>query len=181
MIAEKAVYYGMMLDCFGDLVLANRIGSDNDLAREAHDNVVTLLAELCADLQDYLAFESRALCETGPELREDLAWQLRRRQHGLDSYWFEVQPFSLGGWHRVARDGWFVNPVTGCREQLGDDMLFLPVPAERLCGLTALLPAIAKECDLSFACEIAFYRMKHAPERLAGKPQPFDPGDEIPW
>lgn len=181
MIVEKAVYYSMMLDCFSDLVRDNRNGCDNDLAREAHDNVVALLTELRADLQDYLAFESRALCETDLELREDLAWQLQRRQRGLESYWYEIQPFSLGGWHRVAGDGWFVNPVTGCREQLGDDMLFLPIREERLCGLPLLLPAIAKECRLGFASEIIFYRVKQAPKRLAGTPQSFDPDAEIPW
>ncbi|WP_336814142.1 hypothetical protein [Bosea sp. MMO-172] len=181
MIAQKAVYYSMMLDCFSDLVRANRIGCDNDLPREVHDNVLALLTELRADLQDYLAFESRALCETDPELREDLAWQLRRRQRGIDSYWYEISPFSLGGWHRVGRDGCFVNPVTGCRGQLGDDMLFLPIPKERLCGLPSLLPAIVKESCLGFASEIVFYRVKQAPARLNGRPQSLDLDAEIPW
>lgn len=181
MIAKRALYFSLMLDCFDGLVRANRVCCDNDLASEAHDNMAMLFEELRQDLREHLAFESRAACETDSAMREDLACRLRQRERALDRYWFECQPYALGGWHRVDADGRFRNPVTGRRQKLDTDILTIPIPPERLCGLPALLPAIAAECPITFSAEIVFYRLRPKPTLLASQPKPFDPDAETPW
>ena len=181
MIADNAIYHIVMLACFSDIVRANRSHCDNDLAREAHDNVALTLDELQRGLREHLDYEFSVGRETDPAMQEDLACRLRQREEELDRYWFEPQPFAVGGWNRIDGDGQFRNPVTGCGERLGEEILVQPIPEEMLCGLHAILPRIAAECRVSFDAEIIFYRTQRRPMALAKKPEPFDPDAPIPW
>lgn len=163
------------------LVQANRFGCDSDLARAAHDNVIAVLDGYRSDLAELIELECEAGRETDPDRKDDLIYHLVQCQRAADRNWYDCQPFELGGWQRAQADGSFLDPVTGVPAAATETPVVIVLPQGRLCGLPAILDAIAEECAISFHYVALYYRPKERSAVPDTEIEPFDPDAEIPW
>lgn len=140
------------------LVLANRLGCDTDLARGIHDTLAAKLAKMI-DAQRMILAADRALAEARGTVDEEDAFY---DQHHYQTAWYET---------------WLIEPVALLDEHLVDDLTHeyfdfrtglwchrdaeapfaVPVPAEKLCGLAAIIAEIENISGARFSVENVYY------------------------
>lgn len=181
MNSSQALILIVRLAGFKLLVRANRFGCDSDLARAAHDNVIAVLDSYRGELAELIQLECEAGRETDPDMKDDLIYHLVQCQNATDRNWYDCQPFEIGGWHRSEADGSFLDPVTGASAIATETPVFIALPQERLCGLPAILEALAEECAINFRYVAVYYRPRERNAVSYKGIEPFDPDAEIPW
>lgn len=152
---------------FKGLVLANRAACDNDFACQVHDNVVAILGDLCLSCAELIDLASATAREPDPAEKRELAGRLHRHERAMATIWSEPKSYVLGGWRHVKGDR-FLNPVTGKIEPIGDAPVFQPIPAGQLCGLPAILDALAVQTMVTFDRVIVFWKTMPAGNRQDG-------------
>lgn len=181
MNSSQALILIARLAGFKLLVRANRFGCDSDLARVAHDNVIAVLDGYRSELAELIQLECEAGRETDPDRKDGLIYHLVQCQRATDRNWYDCQPFEIGGWHRSEADGSFFDPVTGAPAIATEVPVLVALPRNRLCGLPAILEAIAEECAINFRYEAVYHRPKPPSAEPYKRTEPFDLDAEIPW
>lgn len=142
------------------MVRANRFGCDNDLARQAHDRLLSGLDEVIADVRALLDAERAMALNTDPDMEEPLVveyWDCRRH---YDERWGGIEPIPLVEHLKIdhetrryfdARVGrWYHNG------EFGPDMI--PILEAELCGLRAITRQIREETGVRFLAYRIDYR-----------------------
>lgn len=125
------------------LVLANRLGCDTELARTVHDRLAAKLAEMIEAQRNILDADRALAAARGTEGKEDAFYDLHHYQTAWYETWLmeaiallddylvddltnEYFDFHTGRWHH--RDG--------------EVPIAVPVPADKLRGLAAIIAEI---------------------------------------
>lgn len=138
---------------FKIVVMANRLGCDNALARCAHDRLLGNIDQLVALMRDALAAERcMVLDETSARYRtaaEDLYWI----EAEFENRWLTARPHPLLDDFVIDRATSEVyNPRSRCWRVLDDDGPHLrDVADDELCGLRKIIDQIAAETGVSFS------------------------------
>ncbi|MCO5066800.1 MAG: hypothetical protein M9924_20715 [Rhizobiaceae bacterium] len=140
------------------LVLANRLGCDSELARTVHDRLATKLAEMIEAQRRILTADRALVVARGTTDEEDAFYDVHHYQTAWYETWLieavallddylvddltnEYFDFRTGRWHH--RDG--------------EVPIAVPVPAEKLCGLAAIIAEIEDISGARFSVENVYY------------------------
>lgn len=146
------------LSGFRVLVLANRLGCDTDLARNVHDRLAAVLAEMIDGQRKILAAERALAAARGTPDEEDAHYDLHHYRTAyyetflvetiallddylVDDFTHEYFDFRARRWHH--RDG--------------EVPIVVPAEADTLCGLAKIIAAIEDDCGPSFGVDHVYY------------------------
>jgi hypothetical protein len=140
------------------LVLANRFGCDTELARTVHDRLAVKLAEMIAAQRRILAAERARVAARGTDNEQDAFFDL----HHYQTAWYEtwlVEPIAL-------LDDYLVDDLTNeCFDSRtgrwhhrdGEIPIAVPVSADKLCGLAAIIAEIEDISGVRFSVDNVYY------------------------
>ncbi len=140
------------------LVLANRLGSDTELARTVHDRLAEKLAEMIEGQRSILAADRARVVARGTADEEDTFYDL----HHYQTAWYET---------------WLIEAIALLDDDLVDDLtneyfefrtgrwqnrdgevpIAVPVPAEKLCGLAEIIAEIEDISGARFSVDNVYY------------------------
>jgi hypothetical protein len=140
------------------LVLANRLGCDSDLARTVHDRLAAKLAEMIEAQRRILAADRALVVARGTTNHEDAFYDLHHYKAAWCETWLvetialldeylvddlanEYFDFNTGEWHH--RDG--------------EVPIAVPVPADKLSGLAAIIAEVEDISGARFSVENVYY------------------------
>lgn len=139
-------------------VLANRLGCDSDLARTVHDRLAAKLAEMIEAQSKILAADRAGVAARGTADEEDAFFDL----HHYLTAWYEtwlIETVSL-------LDDYLVDDLTNeyfdfrtgrWHHRDGEVPIAVPVPADKLCGLAAIIAEIEDISGVRFSVENVHY------------------------
>lgn len=139
-------------------VLANRLGCDTDLARQVHDTLAVTLAEIIEAQRRILAADRTLAAARGTEDEEDAFYDLHHYRTAFYEAWL-IEPVAL-------LDDYLVDAFTneyfdfrsgGWRHRDTDAPFAVPVPADRLSGLAAIIAEIEDISGARFSVENVYY------------------------
>lgn len=134
------------------VVRANCFGCDNDLARAAHDRLLSSLDEIIVDVRALLEAERDIALNDDPDMHEPLVveyWDCRRH---YDERWNGFDPLPLVEHLRIDHETRrYFDARTGRWHHNGDfgpDMI--PITDAELCGLRAITLQIREQTGTRF-------------------------------
>lgn len=138
---------------FRVLVLANRLGCTNDLARRAHDRLVQELRQLSDDMRWSLKAQHRLLLNTDPAKSDDLAEWLWNCECKFNEFWCDPEgndllenriyvDYGTREWYDPRSQVWvsFYDAHPPVQDVAG----------EELCGLDKIIAQIHEETGVRF-------------------------------
>jgi hypothetical protein len=140
------------------LVLANRLGCDSEFARTVHDRLAAKLAEMVQARRNILTAGRARVAARGTVDEEDAFYDL----HHYQTAWYET---------------WLIEPIALLDDYLVDDLtneyfdfdtgewhlrdgevpIAVPVPANKLCGLAAIIAEVEDISGVRFSVENVYY------------------------
>lgn len=157
-MAHNTLMLVAQLSGFRILVLANRLGCDTEPARSVHDTLAAKLAKMIDAQRKILAAERARVAARGTADEEDAFYDLHHYQTAWYETWLieaiallndylvddltnEYFDFHTGRWHH--RDG--------------EVPIAVPVPADKLCGLAAIIAEIEDISGARFSVDNVYY------------------------
>jgi hypothetical protein len=140
------------------LVLANRFGCDNDLARNVHDTLAATLAKMIDAQRKVLAAEGTLVAARGTEDEEDAFYDLHHYQLAYYETWL-IEPIAL-------LDDYLVDDLTheyfdfrteNWHHRDSEAPISIPIPAEKLCGLGEIIVRVEDISGVRFNVERVCY------------------------
>ena len=140
------------------LVLANRLGCDTELARTVHDRLAAKLAEMIEAQRRILAVDRALVAARGTADHEDAYYDL----HHYQTAWYEawlIETIAL-------LDDYLVDDLTNeyfdfstgrWPHRDGEVPIAVPVPADKLCGLAAIVAEIENISGVRFSVDNVYY------------------------
>lgn len=144
-------------------VLANRLACDTELARKVHDKLAAKLAAKIDDQRNILAAERGLAAAHGTETKEHAFFDLHHYQTAYFETWM-VETITL-------LDDYLVDDLTHANFDLrtgrwhhhdGEVPISIPVPAEKLCGLAAIIARVEDISGARFSVERVCYSEEKA-------------------
>lgn len=138
---------------FRIMVLANRLGCTNDLARNAHDRLARALAKLNEDMRKGLAAERDLLLNTDPNRCDDLGETLWCCERNFDE--LRCDPEGIDLLENSIHVDWgtreWYDPRTKAWVAFFDALPpVLDAAGEELCGLDKIIMQIREETGIRF-------------------------------
>ena len=157
-MAHNTLMLVAQLSGFRILVLANRLGCNTDLARSVHDTLAAKLARMIDAQRNILAANWARVAARGTEDEEDAFYDLHHYQTAYYETWL-VEPIAL-------LDEYLVDDLTNeyfdfhtgrWHHRDGEVPIAVPVPADKLCGLAAIIAEIEDISGVRFSVDDVYY------------------------
>lgn len=146
------------LSGFRVLVLANRLGCDNDIARQVHDKLAGVLAGMIEAQRNILAAERVLAAARGTSGEEDAFYELHHYHTSYYETWLDEAVALLDAYLVDDSTNEFFNFKTGCWNHWDHEVPFIvPVPADMLCGLAKIITQIEDAYGISFTIRHVCY------------------------
>ena len=152
---------------FKVVVLANRLGCDNGLARTAHDRLIAKLEDVIALMRDGLAAERNLLLDERSDRYRNAAEDLYWIAAAFAGRWMPGRPVPLleDLWIDEATREIFDAQAARWRFYDDDGPWLRDVSDAELCGLRSIIGDIAAETGLRFsACRVVYDEPEEALE-----------------
>ncbi|MDI6028971.1 hypothetical protein QBK99_22620 [Corticibacterium sp. UT-5YL-CI-8] len=157
-MAHNTLMLVAQLSGFRILVLANRLGCDTEPARSVHDTLAAKLAKMIDAQRKILSAERARVAARGTEDEEDAFYDLHHYQTAYYATWL-VEPIALLDEYLVddlSRE--YFDFHTGCwHHRDGEIPIAVPVPADKLCGLAAIIAEIEDITGARFSVDNVYY------------------------
>jgi hypothetical protein len=140
------------------LVLANRLGFDSEFARTVHDSLAAKLAEMIQAQRNILAAHRARVAARGTVDEVDAFYDLHHYQTAWYKTWL-IEAIAL-------RDDYLVDDLTNeyfdfntgeWHHRDGEVPIAVPVPANKLCGLAAIIAEVEDISGVRFSVENVYY------------------------
>lgn len=157
-MAHNTLMLVAQLSGFRILVLANRLGCDTELARTLHDRLATKLAEMIEAQRRILVADRVLVTARGTADEEDAFYDL----HHYQTAWYEtwlIEAVALLDDDLVDDlTNEYLDFHTGCwHHRDGEVPIAVPVPADKLCGLAAIIAEIEDISGARFSVDNVYY------------------------
>ena len=139
-------------------VLANSLGSDTELARTVHDTLAAKLAKMIDSHRRILAAERARVAARGTEDEEESFYDLHHYQTAYYETWL-VEPVALLDDYLVddLSNEYFDFHTGRWHHRDGEVPIAVPVPADKLCGLAAIIAEIEDISGARFSVDNVYY------------------------
>lgn len=151
------------LSGFRVLVLANRLGCDNDIARNVHERLAAKLAEMIEGQRKILEGKRARILARGSSEEEDAALDLDYYRSTYYEKWL-IEPVALLNDHMVDHSTNEYFDFRAGRWYFCDGVLPIvePVRADKLCGLAEIIARIEDVSGVAFTVEHVYYSEEEA-------------------